>query len=149
MPNIQKFDRSMIEEYLRGKGFPIFQDDEGDYVLQFSYNKDWGCHVAALLGVKGPSNNIYSIRIISDRRIPLKDWEQVIVLCNRWNDETLWPKAVLSLRNTSTEMSSGIALEAYLILDMGIHQELFDDYTDKIVGAGLSFWEWLYKEQGY
>ncbi|NJL09366.1 MAG: YbjN domain-containing protein [Calothrix sp. SM1_7_51] len=148
MPNIQSFDRSMIEEYLRRKGFPFFQDDEGDYVLQFAHNEDWGCTVAALLGIKGPNDNIYSIRLISDRRIPLADWQKVIVLCNRWNDETLWPKAVLSLRNTS-EMNTGISLEAYLILDMGIHQELFEDYTDKIMGAGLSFWEWLHKDQGY
>lgn len=149
MPTVQKFDRSMIERFLKSRNLKYLVDSEGNYRVEFAYDESTGCELTVLLIAAGSRRQIYQIVVLSDKRIPRKDWERAIMACNTWNKENHWPKAYLYVSDPSKDNFGMIMLEGQIDLEKGIHQELFDDFTDTIIVAAHSFWEWAYKEQGF
>jgi len=148
MPTVQKFDRSMIEKYLKSVNLKYLRDSDGDFVAQFAYDEDTGCELTLYLIAAGQKNEIYVIRVLSDKRIPKSDWGRAMMLCNTWNDERRWPKAYLHVANPDKDTIGTIVLEEQIDLEKGIHQELLDDLTTTILMGAHLFWEWAHKEKG-
>lgn len=149
MPTVKKFDRSMIENYLKSRNLKYLVDSDDDYRVEFAYSESTGCELTVLLIAAGAKREIYQILVLSDKRIPKKDWGQAIMACNTWNKEKRWPKAYLYVSDPSKDSVGMIMLEGQIDLEKGIHQELFDDFTDTIIVTANSFWEWAHKEQGF
>ena len=148
MATVQNFNRNMIEKYLRGKDLRFLTDSDGDFVVQFGYNEDLGGELTVYLCAEGSRKDVYSIRIMSDKRIAKSDWGRAIMLCNTWNKEKRWPKAYLNVRNPDTDTRGTIEVEHHIDLEQGIHQELLDDLTNNIILGATHFWEWAHQEQG-
>lgn len=148
MPNVQRFDRSMIERYLKQTGYKYLRDSDGDFHVNFHYEEDTGCELSILLCAEGKGSEIYSIRVLSDKRIPKSDWGRAIMLCNTWNKERRWPKAYLHVSDPAKDTVASIVLEQQIDLEKGIHQELLDHLTSSILLGGYVFWQWAHKENG-
>ena len=149
MAIVQTFARGQIEKYLRKMELKFLQDSDGDFLVQFGYDDDYGCEITVYMMAAGKRSDVYSIRINSDKRIPKRDWGQALMLCNTWNKERRWPKAYLSVRDPNNDTTASISLEFDIDLEQGIHQELLDDLTGTIIAGGCQFWEWAHKEQGF
>ncbi len=70
MATVKNFDRSVIESYLTDRGLRFTRDDDGDFVVQFPYQEELGCEVILVFCAEGPQDDVYSIRLISNKRIP-------------------------------------------------------------------------------
>jgi hypothetical protein len=148
MATVQNFDRSVIESYLTNRGLRFTRDDDGDFVVQFPYQEELGCEVILVFCAEGPQEDVYSVRLISNKRIPKDEWERIMSLCNDWNKEKRFPKAFLDIRITAEETLAIVVLEQHLHLKPGVHQDLFDDWTDIMVSGGFQFWIWVHQQHG-
>lgn len=149
MATLQTFNRNMIEKYLKSKELNYFRDSDDDLLIQIGYDDDYGCKLTFYFMISGTAENIYAIRVFSDKRIPKSDWGRAIMLCNTWNQEKRWPKAFLDVKKPDSDTTATIQLNYDIDLQQGIHQELFDDMTETIIRGGMLFWEWAHKEQGF
>ncbi len=146
MPTIETFSPAMIEAYVKAKEFAYLKDPHGDYFIEFAEQAECACHLTARLSITGDQRDVYSIRVTSDRRIPQRDWGRAVLVCNQWNKERRWPKAYLHHADKGAEHGD-IILEGQIDLEAGIHQALFDSYTDTIIGTAFRFWEWAHQEK--
>jgi putative sensory transduction regulator len=147
MPTVETFNRGMIEKYLKANDLRFLKDEDGDFVVDFAYDEDCGCELSFRLLAEGQQSEIYVIRAMADKRIQKADWGRAIMLCNTWNMERRWPRSYLYVRDQSKDTTGGIVLEEQIDLEKGIHQELLDHYTDTVMSAAYSFWQWAHKEQ--
>jgi len=148
MARVESFSRSMMEKYLQERGLKYLTDRDGDFRVGFTYEQDIGCELTVWLIAGGSRNQIYVVRIRSDKRIPKSDWTRVAMVCNTWNKERRWPKAYLYVRDPNTDTSGEILLEMQIDLQKGIHQELLNDFTDTAIATAYQFWRWAHQEQG-
>ncbi len=51
------------------------------------------------------------------------------------------------MQDPETSTHGTIRLEGQLDLEAGIHQELFDSFTDTIMSAAGRFWSWAHTER--
>ena len=148
MPEILTFDHAMIETYLQAREYRYLRDQEGDYRVEFSYNEDRDCALKIWLIVSGTRRQIYHVWIWAEKRIRRDDWDRALRLCNTWNKENRWPKAYLHVNDPATDATGEIRLEENIDLEKGIHQELFDDWTDTAIATASNFWKWIHQEHG-
>ena len=148
MATVKNFDRSMIKNYLTRKEYKFLVDSDGDFLIKFAYDPDYACQMSVYLIVTGSKQDVYSVRIMTDKRIPKSDWGKALMLCNTWNKERRWPTAYLKVNDPDRDPIGTIELNYNLDLEQGIHQELLDDFTSIIISTGDAFWTWAHKEQG-
>ena len=149
MPTVQKFDRNMIERYLKSRSWKYLIDSDGDYRVEFAMDDEAGCELTVWLIMGGPNKEIYDCMIWSSRRVKKEEWGKAILMCNDWNKQKRWPKAYVYVRDRNTDTVGDIRLEQQMDLETGIHQELFDDFTSTIISGAHAFWKWATKEQGF
>lgn len=143
---ISPISREMIEAFLTKNEYNYLVDRDGDIVLQYRYDEELDTELTAYFYIEGDNKTIYYIQVLNRRRIHKPDWDHYVWLCNRFNQAFRWPKVYLSLPRTETSETATIVLEYYIPAAAGIHQELFDEITDAILGGSFRFWRWL-KEQ--
>lgn len=145
MATVETFDRGMIKNYLEEKDLNYFEDRDGDFIVRFNYDEDWGCALDIWFIV---NNSVYKVQINSTKPIPREDWGKTMMLCNTWHQQRRWPRAYLYIENPETDENGFIILNGNIDLEEGIHQELLDDWTGTIISAGFGFWKWAHQEQG-
>ncbi len=148
MAVVEQFDHAMIERYLKTVGMRFLRDEDGDFLVQFGYSEPQGCELSLYFIAGGQKKDIYVLRAFSDKRIAKDEWSRAIMLCNTWNSERRWPKAYLEVKNPATDTFGMILLEEQIDLEKGIHQELFDDFSNTFVVTVGSFWKWAHQEKG-
>jgi hypothetical protein len=132
----------MIEDYLKAEGLRYLRDSDGDFCVMFSPGDDLDHEMRVWLMAVGSQKDVYSITVYSSKSYPKSEWSRCLMLCNTWNREQYWPKAYLNVDDPDADTSGGICLEGQIDLEEGIHQELFDDFTDTIITGAFAFWRW-------
>ncbi len=148
MATVQKFEKSMIEKFLKSRGLKYLIDQDGDYRVEFAYDPETQCELTIWLLAEGSAHDIYRVLAMSDKRIPKSDWGRAILACNTWNKEKRWPKAFLYVRDPNADPFGFIHLEQQLPLDTGVHQEFLDHMTNMTIMGAHLFWKWAVSEQG-
>lgn len=149
MATVRKFERGMIETYLKKKKWNYLQDRDGDFRVEFTHDTDLGCELTAWFICGGAKEEIYAVWLTSDLRIAKSQWARAVLACNTWNDQKRWPKASLHIPNDDTEIVASIRLEGQLDLETGVHQEFLEGFSESILWGGTLFWQWLHQEQGF
>ena len=149
MATIEKFTRAMLAKFVTDREWRNLVDKDGDYLVEFSYDEDYGCELTLYLIASGEQNEILEIRISSSMRIPKERWGEAINACNIWNDMKRWPKVYLHVSNPDTDTVGRIVCEGHIDLEQGIHQELLDSVISSYHRNANSFWRWLHSEYGY
>lgn len=148
MPAVKPFARHMIRTYLHKRELQFTTVETGDFVLRFAGDAEtarWGTSLTVSLAAEGPGEQLYSIVVVDERRFPAARRVRLQALCNQWNREHRWPRAYLHLNEDGT---GSLQIDGQLSLAEGIHQELFEDYSDTILHGAFTFWDWLHAEQG-
>src|SRR5579875_2761784 len=144
---VRTFDKSMIQAFLNSVGLRYLVDNDGDYMVQFSYDSQVDCELAFWFLIGGSKRDIYTVMAASSKRIPRSEWGRALQLCNDWNRERRWPKSYLVVKDPRSDLSGEIRLEEQIDLGKGIHQELFDDFSMTVIVTANEFWKWA-KQQG-
>jgi len=147
MPVVRTFNKELIEAYLRRKNLKFLVDSDGDYRVDYAYDEECGCEMTVWMILGGSKKDIYCVRVNTDKRIAQRDWGKAVLICNQWNKEKRWPKAFLYYRDAEAEHGD-ILLEGQIDLEQGIHQELFDDFTNTVIATAFQFWKWAHEEKG-
>lgn len=148
MPTVREFSSAMVEEYLRSRDLKYLRDSDGDFLVRYAYEDEIGCELNMWLIAGGSSKKIYRVLVRSDKRINRDQWDRTYSLCNLWNKERRWPKAYLSW-NEDDDQTGEICLEGQIDLEVGIHQELFNDFTTTVLATAYQFWKWAHQEQRF
>lgn len=150
MAVVQRFDSSMVENWLKGTGWTYSRVDDNHYSLVLNEQQRCGCDVTCRFYTEGDLNDIYVVRVIAhDKDIPRSDWGRAIYLCNTWMNEKYWPRAFLYAENYDTDTVGRVLLEDNHDLGQGIHQELLNQITERALYGGIGFWEWAHQEKGW
>jgi len=147
MTNVLQFDAAMIERYLKEVGLRYLIDNDGDYIVQFAEDSDFNGELSVLFGRGGNKKDVYYVRVYCNKTIPKTRFADALLLCNRWNKERRWPKAFLNTRDTGDTTKGDIVLELQIDLEKGIHQALFNDFTNTVISGAIQFWRWAVQEQ--
>lgn len=137
----------MIETYLKDQGLLYATDADGDFQVKFAFDEELGCSLEIWLLVGGSENQIYAVRVLSDKQIAKDDWGKAVVLCNQWNKEHRWPKAYLFVADENTDAFGVINLEENINLSAGVHQQLLEDWTNTVRASAVEFWRWVHQDQ--
>ncbi len=148
MATVQPFTRSMIEKYLKDSELHYLTDTEGDFIVQFAYDKELGGELAVYFIAGGNNHDIYLVRVTSSRPVSKPDWGRAISLCNTWNKDRRWPKAYLRVKDPSSDDVGSIILEEQIDLSVGVHQELVEHFSLTVLAAATQFWKWAHGEFG-
>ena len=148
MPVVEHLSRGMVEKYLSSAGLRYLQDRDGDFVVQFREDEDWGCSLDVYLTVAGADGDVLDLLGVPNHHVSEARWPEALVTCNQWNLDKRWPKA--AFRTGSPNAKSGMfVLQAALDLEKGIHQEFLDNYIYVFMGGVSSFLQWAHESRGF
>jgi Putative bacterial sensory transduction regulator len=142
---ISPFTRSMIQDHLERNELQFEIDDDGDFRVNFSTNH--GFTITALLMADGTNHDVFVSNVVSSMPIPKTLWPKFIFFCNRWNAETRYPKAYVSIPQDLTALYAAIHLEGQFPLSAGVSQAIMDEFINTMLGSGIQFWERVVAEK--
>jgi hypothetical protein len=148
MPAVVKFERSLIENYIKARNWRFLTDSDGDLVVNFSSDADTGYEWTVYFILGGQKKEIYQMLVRARKDFPKAEWPRILMLCNEWNKVRRWPKSYLDIPGDEKAADARIILEASMDLETGIHQELFNDFSDTIFSCSIQFWKWAHLEHG-
>lgn len=149
MPTVQKFDARMIEAYLKGTGWTYSQEHDTHFYLVLNEQGKCGCDLTCRFLTHGSQNEIYLVRVIAHKDIVRTDWGRALLSCNDWMKQQCWPRAYLHAENYDTDTSAKIFLEEYIDLESGVHQQLLNEFTERVVSGAINFWQWAHQKHGW
>jgi hypothetical protein len=130
---IERFQRHLIERYLRANSLRYLVDCDGDFVVDF-YGDDVPDY-RVLLSVEGVDADILFIAISTDTAYPEAIRDRVEAFVADWNRDRRWPKASIvdGFRGRKTIRVIG---DMSYPLGAGIHQALLDEFINVTMRAG-------------
>lgn len=141
MPRARPFARDMIETHLRAHGVHHLRDEDGDFRVEFHDDERPGV-ITVWLVARGDGDTTYTISGSAAGAPQPQTRSEAVARCNAWNRERCWPKAVVIDHGRDWHIHLG----ADLPLGPGIHTELFDAFTELVMGGILEFWSTLAAE---
>lgn len=111
-----------LEAALEKEGVKLFRDDEGDIATR------WEAGLTIYFLCRGDRGEILHVSSHLDRRFSLDDVPRLLVFCNEWNRDRVWPKAYVAqtgeghdgvaqvVGELSTELGAGVAVEQLAML---------------------------------
>jgi hypothetical protein len=143
---VRKLGDSMIECYLRERNPGITPErNTGGFfnmVLGHGVLPDFPLSLSLRLE---PTDR-YTVVLVARYQISKNDWAQMIVLCDSWHADHYFPVASLYPHGSTFAM---LMLRNTFSLSAGIHQALFNHFTDTTISAAMEFWRWAVEERGY
>lgn len=141
---VQAFDRGMVECFLEGRGYSF--EKSGDAVFIATLRDDDLQDVYFKLRISFDRYNTYMIKMVGSRMFPVNHHARMMMLCNTWNVQRIYPKAYAFSDSRLTEPVVAIILERVISLETGIHQRLLNHFTDQTISGAIEFWRWATKE---
>jgi hypothetical protein len=143
---IEPFGHAMIEAFLEENELEYLRDRDGDFVVEFGYDEEFGGHPRFLLAAVGDEHEQYCLRGDTLRRVPRSDWDRLLRLCNEWNALYKMPKVYLEIDDPNTSTTGRVVCEQWLNLEPGLNQDLLNRLTSSFFSACFSFWRWLERQ---
>jgi Putative bacterial sensory transduction regulator len=129
---IERFERQLLESWLRQSELRFLMDPEGDFVLDFY--SDHGPDYRVQLSAEGPEADVLCIRVHPDAIYPEALRDRIDAFVAGWNRKTRWPKAFVV--NDSRGRGIRVVGENSFPLGPGIHQELLDTFIVITIDSG-------------
>lgn len=136
----------MVEAALQSLEVRYLKDSDGDLMIQFGYDPDIDCSSDAWLSAEGEDNNIFALRIQTDKRFTRNDIGRLLLICNTWNVDNRWPRAQVLFGDDNPSIF--VRLDYHVPLRAGVHQVLVADLVRLMAFGGYYFWKWARSEHG-
>ena len=147
IPLVEKYSRSMVEQFLRSANLKFMIDQDGDYQVTFAEDDSYGDAVIVWFISAGEQKEILAIRAHSNRVVPEPEWPRFMALCNTWNADKRWPKVYLAT-NIGREKGGRLVAEQQFDLEKGIHYDLLAYLCRQSIAVSFQFFEWILKQAG-
>jgi Putative bacterial sensory transduction regulator len=147
MPTVVPIDQSLIANYIKSRGWRYLTDSDGDMLVNFSADAEtdeWSVYFM----LTGQNKDIYQLSIQSRKTYPKSQWPQIVLVCNEWNKNRRWPRAYLDIPDKEGVTETHVILDTCIDFEKGVHQELFEDFTNTILSGAMRFWKWAREEHG-
>ncbi len=115
--------RDRIADYLRGEGYQIHLDDDGDVAGVWNTHRFW-------FMVLGDRQEVLQVRGRASVELPAERRAAALLAVNDWNRDRIWPKAYLR------EENDGVALYGEVSADL--EHGATDDQLARLVDCGLA-----------
>jgi hypothetical protein len=137
--DIEKFDRALIERFLRDEQLAYFVDRDGNFHVDFKVN-DNGPTTKIDLIADGPDRDIYVVRAASSVVLRPTQRARADQFAAEWNRTRRWPKAFAIV-----DADAGIHIigECSWIVRSGIHWPLFRELTITALSSSLELFDEL------
>lgn len=135
--DIEKFDRVLIERFLRDERLAYFVDRDGDFHVDFARDDNRPTTRVDLLA-DGPDGDVYVVRAVSSVVLPQALRARADQFAAEWNRTRRWPKAF-----TLVDADAGIHIigESSWTLSSGIHWPLFRELTITALSTSFEFFD--------
>jgi hypothetical protein len=143
---VESFGHGMIESFLEDGDLHFLRDRDGDFVVEFGYDEEIAGHPRFLLAAVGDDHEQYCMRGDIMCRVPRSDWDRMLRLCNEWNALYKMPKVYLEVDDPNASTTGRVVCEQWLNLEVGIHQELVNQFTSTFFSACFGFWRWMQRQ---
>ncbi|WP_024288748.1 YbjN domain-containing protein [Cellulomonas sp. KRMCY2] len=115
-------DSGRVEAYLRGRGYRVQRDPDGDLTGTWDGDRFWFL-------LLGEQHEVLQVRGRWRRTLPQDRWGAALLTVNDWNRERLWPKAYLRAEEGQTALYGEMSVD----LEHGVT----DDQLAQLVACGL------------
>ena len=148
MPVVERFDRELIERYLRGYDISYTRNNTGDFTVKFDYDGAVGGTLSMLFAATGAQQSVYAVTVVCSRTVARNAWGKAVAHCNEWNQDKRWPRAYLYVEHPTSDVVGHVMLDESIDLGPGIHWELFERWTSLMILSSHEFWKWAHGEKG-
>ena len=148
MPTVVPITHSLITNYIKSNDWRYLTDSDGDMLVNFTADSDSGYEWSAYFILTGEHSEVYQLMVRPAKTYPKSEWPRVVLVCYEWNKRWRWPRAYLDIPDDAADTETRIILDGAMDFEKGVHQELFDDYTDTILGGAMRFFKWAREEHG-
>ncbi|MBK7294577.1 MAG: YbjN domain-containing protein [Holophagaceae bacterium] len=100
---MRPFTQDMIQAWMDQAGFMYFQHPTRGLLVDFRMSLKSDRAVTLRVWVSGRNKDILVMNLSSDRRIPPEDFVRALRLCNDWNQEYRWPRALVEQDYRTTD----------------------------------------------
>ena len=163
---VQPLSQTMIKAWMDKSGLDCFQHPKLGLLVEFRFSLKSDRCVQLRACATGRNQNILAVNLSSDRRIPPEDFTRALRLCNDWNQDYRWPRAMVEqdYRHTDAtadpppspeevESREGIygarlCLDFQIGLPEGIHQAALETLLDDLVSTSWDFWRLAHDKWG-
>ena len=165
-PRVQTFTQAMLSAWMDKEGLHYFQNPDRGLLVDFRFGLKSNRSVTLRTWVSGRNKDILTINLVSDRRVPPEDFARALRLCNDWNQEFRWPRALVEQDYRTTDAledsppspedvaareethMARLCLDFQIRLPEGIHQEALETILDDIVSSSWDFWRLAHDKWG-
>jgi hypothetical protein len=147
---LQPLTTDMIDAFLKADEFSFYSADWGFRMAFFRYSASSDRVIRMTLGVDGPNRDILLFRLVGDRRVDPAQFELAYRLCNTWQNDYRFPRALLELPDPPENgegkeelpwnPSGCLVLDYQIPLPKGISQDGFNELVRRLIGNSWDFW---------
>ena len=149
---LQPLTTDMLDAFLKEDDFNAYAAPWGFRLVFFRYSPRNDRVVRMTLGIEGKAKDILFWRMACDRRVEPHQVEQALRLCNAWQNEYRFPRAILELPDPPEKAegddedeapwnpSGTLVLDYQVPLPKGTTQEGLNEALRRVIGTSWDFW---------
>lgn len=157
-PKIQPLTQAMLAAWMDKEGLKYFQHPTRGLLVDFIFGLRSNRSVTLRTWLSGRQKDILVVNLTSDRRVPPESFVRALRLCNDWNQQYRWPRAMVEQDYRITDANEDpppapedvaaredthmarICLDFQVCLSEGIHQEALDIILTDVLATSWDFW---------
>ena len=163
---VERVTETMLADWVEREGYTCFQAKGRGILIDFRYSLKSFRRVMFRAWLSGRDEDILTVQITSDRRVPPEDFVRALRCCNVWNQEYRWPRALVEQDYQDTDAQDNpppapeeveareethparLRLDFQAPLYKGIHQEGLDTLLTAVLRTGWDFWIQAHEKWG-
>lgn len=158
--------QDMLGAWVEKEGYMAFSHPTRGFLINFKFGLRSDRCIQMRLYVTGRDLDILGLHWQGDKRIEPERFVQALRLCNWWNNEYRWPRAMVDQEYRYTDAdddpapskeevearelthSSHLVLDFQVCLPHGVHQKTLEGMIDSAVETSWTFWRKAHDEWG-
>jgi hypothetical protein len=163
---VARVTEAMLADWVEREGYTCFQGKGRGILIDFRYSLKSCRRVMFRASLSGRDEDILTVQITSDRRVPPEDFVRALRCCNVWNQEYRWPRALVEQDYQDTDAQDDpppdpaeveareethparLRLDFQVPLYKGIHPEGLDTILTAVLRTGWDFWIQAHEKWG-
>lgn len=156
----------MLEAWLEDEGYAAFGHPKRGYLVDFKFGLKSDRCIHLKLSIGGKGSDILMLQWTGDKRIPPERFVQALRLCNWWNGEYRWPRALVEqdylyvdapkdpaadgaeVEARETTHSGQLMLDCQIPFPKGIHPNGLHAIIQATLESSWTFWRTAHETWG-
>lgn len=156
----------MLSTWIAQEGYTAFTHPDKGFLINFKFSLRSDRCVQFRLYVSGKDADILALTWSTDKRVPPDQFIRALRLCNWWNNEYRWPRAMVEQDYRYTDAdddpppskeevearegthSAHLVLDFQVCLPHGVHQKTLNGMIDSAIETSWTFWRRAHEDWG-